>query len=383
MTINHLLPGPHGVGSGPRMPGAFRAVMDHMPVSVTLADTTGADCPLVYVNDEFCRTTGYGFADVIGQNCRFLQGEGTDAEAIERIRRAIRTGDALEIEVLNYRKSGEPFWNHLKLSPVHDTAERIVGFIGIQRDISADRDTLRAALQRGKLEAVGRMAGALTHELNNLLQPTVNFTRFALDEMKTGAANSDKIISYLERGLGSARAAKKVVKDLESYTLSLDCLEQHSGDDLLDSVRAALKGARLMLPEAVRVTARISDGVFASAHNPEALGEVVQELLDNAAWAMRYSGNIVFESYVSPQDADHLVIDVTDEGQGIDPLNKSRVFDPFYTTKPAGQGSGLGLSIVYNKVRSWGGDIRVDSQPGCGARFRITLPRSTAAAMNG
>ena len=381
MVIDHLRL--DGVGFGAQTNEAFQAIMDHMPVSVTLADPTRADCPLVYVNSEFCRTTGYAFDDVIGKNCRFLQGDGTDADAIERIRKAICAGEALEIELLNYRKSGEPFWNHLKLSPVYDAAGHIAGFVGIQRDISAERDTLRAALQRGKLEAVGRMAGALTHELNNLLQPTVNFTRFALDEMKTGAASEDKVISYLERGLGSARAAKKVVKDLEGYTLSLDRLERYAGNDVLYSLRVALKGAALMLPDTVRVIARISDGVFACAHNPEALGEVVQELLDNAAWAMRYSGNILCESYVDPEDTNHLVIDVIDEGQGIDPLNKSRVFDPFYTTKPAGQGSGLGLAVVYNKVRSWGGDICVDSEAGKGARFRVTLPRSTATAMNG
>lgn len=110
------------------------------PVGVTMADARQQDMPLVYVNDAFCQMTGYARDQVLGRNCRFLQGEETDTAAIESIRTALETLDSVQITLLNHRQDGTPFWNRLRISPVLDSTGHCTHFIGTQEDITQQRE---------------------------------------------------------------------------------------------------------------------------------------------------------------------------------------------------------------------------------------------------
>ena len=106
---------------------------------ITIADATMPDEPLIYVNKGFERLTGYGAEEVIGHNCRFLQGEATDDRARETIRTAIREKRECVVEILNYRKNGEPFWNRLSITPIRNSDGAVTHFLGIQSDVTARR----------------------------------------------------------------------------------------------------------------------------------------------------------------------------------------------------------------------------------------------------
>lgn len=115
---------------------------------ITIADARPPDRPLIYVNAGFERLTGYSREEVLGRNCRFLQGAGTEADTVTEIRTAIQKGEECTVEILNYRKDGTPFWNRLAITPVEDVSGEITHFIGIQSDVSARRraeDDLRRA----------------------------------------------------------------------------------------------------------------------------------------------------------------------------------------------------------------------------------------------
>lgn len=115
---------------------------------VTIADATRPDCPLIYVNHGFEKLTGYSAAQTCGTNCRFLQGKDTDPAAVEEIRRALREERECVVEILNYRKSGEPFWNRLSITPIRNAEGVVTHYIGIQSDVTARREAenaLRAA----------------------------------------------------------------------------------------------------------------------------------------------------------------------------------------------------------------------------------------------
>jgi PAS domain S-box-containing protein len=114
--------------------------MDAAPVGVTIADAGERDCPLVYVNEGFERLTGYTAAEVLGRNCRFLQGEETDPAAAETFRRAIEGSEHRVVELLNYRKDGTPFWNRVELAPVEDETGTVTHFVGFQMDVTARRE---------------------------------------------------------------------------------------------------------------------------------------------------------------------------------------------------------------------------------------------------
>ena len=125
-------------------------------LSATAEGVTISDCnlpgnPIIYANEGFERITGYSVSEVVGRNCRFLQGEDTDPEAIEEIRRGLRENRELTVEILNYRKDGTPFWNRLSIDPVRDAEGRVTNYIGIQVDIT-ERKVAEEALQLAKNE---------------------------------------------------------------------------------------------------------------------------------------------------------------------------------------------------------------------------------------
>lgn len=114
--------------------------LDPSTQALTLSDVRRPDAPLVYVNHGFERMTGYTRHDALGQNCRFLQGRETSPEAVTQMRAAIKNGNHLIVDVLNYRKDGSTFWNRLSLTPVKDQDGQLTHYIGIQNDITKMRD---------------------------------------------------------------------------------------------------------------------------------------------------------------------------------------------------------------------------------------------------
>jgi len=132
--------------------------LDEAPVGITIADATAPDKPLIYVNDSFVEMTGYEKEDAIGVNCRFLQGEGTDAETTLELREAVMDEQAAAVELRNYRADGSTFWNNLEISPIRDDDGTVTNFVGFQQDITErkeaeaaikrERETLRRLLQR-------------------------------------------------------------------------------------------------------------------------------------------------------------------------------------------------------------------------------------------
>ena len=133
---------------------------------VTIADARLPDRPLIYANEGFERMTGYGIAEVMGRNCRFLQGPGTDQSAMAELRAALDAGRECLVEILNYRKNGTTFWNRLSITPIRDSAGEVTHFIGIQSDVTARR-LAEEGLRRSKesLEHDLRLAARVQQSL--------------------------------------------------------------------------------------------------------------------------------------------------------------------------------------------------------------------------
>lgn len=140
--------------------------LDVAAEGVTIADARLADRPLIYVNKGFERVTGYPAAEVLGRNCRFLQGPDTDPSAIAEVREAVAEGRECVVEILNYRRDGTPFWNRLSITPIRDERGELTHFVGIQSDVSARRQAEEGLRQaKEALEQDLRLAARVQQSL--------------------------------------------------------------------------------------------------------------------------------------------------------------------------------------------------------------------------
>jgi len=137
----------------------YRRAMDEAAIGISITDPSRPDNPLVYVNDGFCRLTGYDREDVLGRNCRFLQGPDTDEATLDRLRAAIDAEEPVTVELRNYRADGEPFWNRLTIAPVRDARGEVTHFLGFQADVTDRVDRERELhRERERFEALARTA---------------------------------------------------------------------------------------------------------------------------------------------------------------------------------------------------------------------------------
>ncbi|NKE46307.1 PAS domain-containing protein [Roseomonas frigidaquae] len=352
------------------------ATIDACPLSITVSDMTRPDAPLIYANRRFLEITGYQADEVIGHNCRFLQGPGTDRTAVERIRGAIARGEQTELRLLNYTRAGEPFLNNLMLSPLRDEAGALSAYLGLQEDVTLEAARSEAEAQRQKMEALGRMMGGVAHEVNNMLQPIALLAQHLLD---AGLAQGEAR-EHVEVVLDCSLKARQIIGDLLTFSRPATRLAQrHAAAALMQD---ALRLVRPALPAGIALVVQIRETLPDVAIERTVFAQIVLNLATNAAAAMQGSGrlSVTVEPMPSalpieaPSLAGGLRIRVIDTGCGMDRVTLDRAFEPFFTTKPVGQGTGLGLPMVYGLVREAGGSITLQSQPGIGTAVTILLP---------
>ena len=190
--------------------------MDAASNGIVIADATRPDYPIIYLNAGFERLSGYSAQDVLGRNCRFLQGPGTDATSVRQLSEAVRNGIERKVTLLNYRKDGEPFWNELFLSPVRDDDGRLVQYVGVQNDVT----------ERRKAED--------------------QVAHMAYHDALTGLANRAKLEAKLERALRDAalkdRSLALLFLDLDDFKAVNDRLGHAAGDTLLVEAARRLCG---------------------------------------------------------------------------------------------------------------------------------------------
>jgi PAS domain S-box-containing protein len=151
--------------------------MDEAPVGITIADATDPEEPLIYVNEAFERITGYDAYDILGTNCRFLQGEETDQEAVTAMRNAIDDERPISVELLNYRKDGEPFWNQVNIAPIRDEDGDVTHLAGFQADVTERKEVeLEASRQAEKLRADRRTRKRLLARIDGLVRRVTEAT---------------------------------------------------------------------------------------------------------------------------------------------------------------------------------------------------------------
>ena len=346
---------------------AFRAVLGAARMPTILADATQPDHPIVFANQAFLDLTGYAREEVLGRNCRFLQGAETDQEALIRLRDALAQAQPISVDVVNYRADGSRFWNTLFIGPVFDDGGVLRYFLGNQLDVTSQKAAEEALHQKRKVEAVGRLATGLAHVLTNLLQVVSG----AL-ELMAPKFHEAGIARHGARALHAARDAAELVHQVLAFARKaplsprpLDLTETIQSMRRLLEASVAGRGLRLTFNSASR-RVLLDRTEFEAA---------MLSLMANAREATSEQGQIVVR--VQNDDlggAPAVAVWVEDNGQGMTAEVLNRAAEPFFTTKLSARNTGMGLSVISGFVAQSKGRLDLQSEVGRGARVTMVFP---------
>ncbi|MEG9501806.1 MAG: response regulator [Methylorubrum extorquens] len=362
--------------------GIFFAAVEMTRMPMVVVDPNQDDHPIVFVNQAFLEMTGYARDEVIGHNCRFLQGPETDPATRALVRDAVAARRDVATEILNYRKDGSSFWNALFVSPVYNAAGDLLYFFGSQLDITRRRLAEDSLHQAQKMEAIGRLTGGIAHDFNNLLQVILGYA----DSLATNLDRPDADRGRMGRAVGNIREAAERASTLTQQLLSFARKQRLDGRtlNLNDLVSETKELAGRTLGDAVTIETDLAPDLWPCRIDRTQAEVALLNVLINARDAMPEGGRVTIttrneESGRPDGSGRHVSVAVTDTGAGIPSDMLARVMDPFFTTKEEGKGTGLGLSMVYGFAKQSGGFAQIESMMGEGTTVRLSFPASDEA----
>jgi two-component system cell cycle sensor histidine kinase/response regulator CckA len=355
---------------------------------ILITDPNQPDNPIIYASPGFQALTGYAPAEVLGKNCRFLQGPATDAAATTLLREAIGEARPCTVELLNYRKDGASFWNELSISPVRDEQGRLIHFVGVQTDVTQRRLLEERYRQSQKMDGIGQLAGGVAHDFNNLLTIINGFSDILLEELGPDDPSREIVTEIRAAGERSAALTRQLLAFARKQVIAPRVL------DLNAVVEDAEKMLRRVLGEDVHLSASLGVGLGRVRADEGQLQQMLLNLAVNARDAMPDGGALTIATHNGDVDEAHarlhadlrpgayVVLVVSDTGCGMSAEVKRHLFEPFFTTKGPGKGTGLGLSVVHGVITEAGGSARVVSEPGAGTTFTFYLPRIASTGLD-
>ena len=358
------------IGSDADGRGIFYAAVQMSRMPMCLTDPNQPDDPIVFCNHAFERLTGYAQSEMLGRNCRFLQGKNTDRTVIAEISRALAAGEDVHEEILNYRKDGTSFWNALFISPVNDTDGRLVYRFASQLDVTRRREAEMVLQQSQRMETLGNLASSLAHEFNNLM--TIVLGSLERAEIERDDARR---ATQLKRATWGARRASRLTDQMLSFarrqfhdtrTLDLNAMLRN-----FDGILEQMAGLQ------AKVALDLAGGVLPVALDPGQLELALLNLVRNAADAGPPGGMIRIATQRLPVVAGSVPmaeIAIIDQGTGMSAETALRATEPFFTTKQPGHGTGLGLSMVSGFAEQSGGRLVIESTLGSGTTIRLLFP---------
>jgi len=364
--------------------------VEQSPVAIEVTDTEGT---IEYVNPWFTRVTGYAAHEVIGQHARILKSGLTPPERYVELWATIRAGQVWEGEMQNRRKDGGLFWERATISPLRNAAGVITHYVAVKEDITARKAAeaaqalLQAELaQAQKLESVGRLAGGVAHDFNNMLGAILGLTELVMLDLGPGHPSHGDLLDIRSAAQRSAELTRQLLSFARRHPIRPQVV------DLNDAVAGMLKLLRRLIGEDIELAWRPGAALWPVEVDPSQIDQILANLAVNARDAIAGVGRLTLATANVEVDAARLAphpaarpgpyvqLTVADTGCGMDADVLAHMFEPFFTTKEPGKGTGLGAATVYGVVTQNAGFIEVQSTPGQGTTFAIYLPRTTRIA---
>lgn len=320
------------------------------PVFVCSADKT-----IRYANLAATTVYGHPSSDMMGQSLAML--------------RALAESNAPWIsgEQVHRRCDGTEFYAAVTVTPIYDENGQALGLVSATRDLSDERRGAEQLRQSDKMAALGELVAGVAHELNNPLMGISAFAQLLAEESLT--ADQCESVNYIK---SEADRAMVVVSDLLAFARKTG--PRVAAIDINDLIEQTLRLRKYGLSTSnVDVRLSLAPALWRVQGDDRQLQQVLLNLIVNAEQAMA-SGSTRRLTISTANRGDRVNIEVRDTGSGMTVDVRNRIFEPFFTTKPEGTGTGLGLSVSYGIIRSHGGSLSVESSPGAGAAFHISLP---------
>jgi len=349
--------------------------------SEAIAITDQAD-RIVYVNKTFEALHGIARPETLGRKYGEIVRLDIEAESFRQgIRDALATGEVWKGRLTRTLRGVPESKLDLTISPVRDASGQIVNYAILERDMTNEHRLEVSVRHLQKMDALGTLAGGIAHDFNNILVPIlINAELAAFDAEKDSPASQ-----YLNLILEAANRGREMVKQIIAFSRQSE--QKRDLVDIVPVVREAVKFLQSSIPKSIKILERIDAEAGRVRADPTQIHQVLMNLGSNAAHAMRADGGrldvSLCEALVGPEAAarhldlkpgPYVKLSVEDTGTGIPADILDRIFDPFFSTKRRGEGTGMGLPVALGIVKSHGGTIKVSSTPGRGSRFEVYLP---------
>lgn len=343
---------------------------------------TDPEGQIEYTNTSFERMLGYRPDEILNHNISIIKSNKHKTAFYDELWATISNGETWQGKIINRKKNGK-FCNHeVTISAIRAPHnDQITHYISVQRDISQEAELKSQLLQAQKMEAIGALAGGIAHDFNNILFALTGYADLSLRSVEKGTDMHQNLLQILQAG----ERATDLIKQILSFSRQEP--QEKKPFAVQHIIRETTKLLARSLPPNIQVIEQVNTDCEMTQGDPTQIHQVLMNLCTNAYQAMRENGGTLtirleptevkesthFGSY-SISTGKYLELIIADSGHGMDAETQERIFDPYFSTKRASEGTGLGLTVAHSIIDSHGGRIFCESVPGKGTTFRILLP---------
>ncbi|MGD9417216.1 MAG: PAS domain S-box protein, partial [Desulfobacterales bacterium] len=365
----------------------YRQLLNHAPSGIYEIDL--AHGTFISVNDVMCEYTGYTRHELLSMNAFDILTEKSQEKSLERLDRLLKGQHVpASVEYKIKAKNGREIWALLNTKFLHDAEGKPTRVLVVAHDITEqkqaeeEKKNLEYQLQQAqKMEAIGTLAGGIAHDFNNILSVIIGYTELILMNVQVDS----EVRQNLKEIFNASKHARDMVKQILAF--SRQNKQERKPIQVAHIVKEALKMLRASLPTTISIQQNIEKNIGIIEADPTQIHQVLMNLCTNAAQAIDDKdgvleislANVELDQYAAAKISDllpghYLKLSIKDTGQGIPSNALSQIFDPYFTTKEKGEGTGLGLAVVQGIIKSLNGAITVDSEVGKGSTFHVYLP---------
>ncbi len=358
------------------------SILEQLGEGIIVTDEDGT---IEYINRAYEIMTGYEREELLGKSPRILKSGEQDEEFYRDLWGTIKAGHTWQGQIINKAKDGSLFHEQATIFPIKNESGEIVQFAALKRDISREIELEETLRQSQKLETIGQLVGGIAHDFNNILTAINGYSELAMSQLEP----ESKVFDYVRRVRDSGDRAAALTRKLLGFGRKQ--MIQPKVMDISETVRSFESMGRQIIGEDIELILNLGKNLSPIFADPTQIDQILMNLLSNARDAIldvkterdrkiiietdeTYLDGTYVENHVGATVGPHVLLSVTDSGKGIPHEIQLKIFEPFYTTKEMGQGTGLGLATIYGIVKQNNGSIFVYSEEGQGTTFKIYWP---------